>query len=415
MNISLVSMDNGPGICVVVLAGNVKISRELARRRRRGLLYRLGHPSLWAVEREQIESRIASQINKDDYIVGENKSLLYLHPDLCSQGNINFLKRTLYFAGKTGDRLYRKRKQVLLEYLSVAGETSLSLVIKGVLASDLVDTTKVFVVGPRKQITNDLKRSGIQGPVVVDQGGSIGENILRGKEAAVAEGYLGEKLLVVGGDTPLINPEAIRHFLDACRARGPSPSICFGVASREGLREYIEDNDLVELGRVGPNRPGKGNLNKFGLAILDDMGNILGKGGKGHIMVGNMFLYRTDAVNRALMDRFYSLRKMGASPFTYPSLIRHFGRPILRSLRWKLALSEVETIVSRFSGIRICLVGVPPEMALDIDSYTDLRRASVIMYKRLRPVNDLERDLILYAAAKRKERRLRRQHKKSSS
>ncbi|MCU0799146.1 MAG: NTP transferase domain-containing protein [Candidatus Thermoplasmatota archaeon] len=408
-------MDNGPGICVVVLAGNVKISRELARRRRRGLLYRLGHPSLWAAEREKIESRIASQINKDDYIVGENKSLLYLHPDLCSQGNINFLKRTLYFAGKTGDRLYRKRKQVLLEYLSVAGETSLSLVIKGVMASDLVDPTKVFVVGPRKQITNELERCCLPGPNVVDQGGSIGENILRGKEAAISAGYLGRHILIVGGDSPLITPEAIRHFLEACKVRGLAHSIYFGVASREGLKEYIERNDLVDLGRVGPNRPGKGNLNKFGLAIMDDGGNILGKGGKGHIMVGNMLLCRTDAVKKALMDRFYSLRKMGASPFTYPSLIRHFGRPILRSMRWKLALSEVEAIVSRFSGIRICLVGVPPEMALDIDSYTDMRRASVIMYRRLRPVSDLERDLILYAAAKRKERRLRRQHKKSSS
>lgn len=409
------NMKGPPGICVVILAGNVKISRELARRRRRGLLYRFSHPSLWAAEREQIESRIASQINKDDYIVGENKSLLFLHPDLCSQGNINFLKRTLYFAGKTGDRLYRKRKQVLLEYLSVAGETSLSLVVKGVMASELVDPTKVFVVGPRKQISNELERSGIPGPIVVDQGRSIGENILRGKEAAIAAGYQGEHILVVGGDTPLITPQAIGHFLEACRQRGPTPAIFFGVTGRDHLRDYIEMNDLVELGRVGPNRPGKGNLNKFGFAIIDDKGGLLGKGIKGHIMVGNMFLYRTDKVNKALMDRFYSLRKMGASPFTYPSLIRNFGRTILRSIRWKLPLSEVEDKVSRFSGISICLVRVPPEMALDIDSYTDLRRASVIMYRRLRPVSDLERDLILYAAAKRKERRLNRDLKKSSS
>jgi hypothetical protein len=141
----------------------------------------------------------------------------------------------------------------------------------------------------------------------------------------------------------------------------------------------------------------------------------MGKGEKGHIMVGNMFLYRTDRVNRALMDRFYSLRKMGASPFTYPSLIRHFGRPLVRSMRWKLSLSEVEAVATRFAGVGICMAPVAPEMALDIDSYTDMRRASVILYRRLKRTSDLERDLKLYAASKRKGRKQSRGPKKSSS
>ena len=80
------------GIGVIVLAGNTRIKRQIRRRKRRGFFFRVARPNLWTVDRKVLEAKLTSKINRDDYIVGENKSLLYLHPDLISSKNLNFLK-----------------------------------------------------------------------------------------------------------------------------------------------------------------------------------------------------------------------------------------------------------------------------------------------------------------------------------
>ncbi|MEA3559976.1 MAG: hypothetical protein U9R75_12050, partial [Candidatus Thermoplasmatota archaeon] len=97
-------------IAAIVLAGNKKIKKELRRTKRKSFYHRIRDPRSWITTQARIENSIASTINRDDYIIGENKSLLYLHPDLISQRNLNFLKRVLYFAGKTGDRVFKKNK-----------------------------------------------------------------------------------------------------------------------------------------------------------------------------------------------------------------------------------------------------------------------------------------------------------------
>src|SRR5210317_1862967 len=104
----MVATDRFSKLGVVILAGNAKIRKQIRRKKRRGFFLRLLRPRYWLASRMEFESRLSSKINRDDYIVGENKSLLYIHPDLISQKNVNFLKRVLYFAGKTGDRFYRK-------------------------------------------------------------------------------------------------------------------------------------------------------------------------------------------------------------------------------------------------------------------------------------------------------------------
>ena len=128
-------VDRFSAIGVVVLAGNAKIHKQRRRKKRRGFFLRLLRPRYWLSSRIEFESRLSSKINRDDYIVGENKSLLYIHPDLIPQKNVNFLKRALYFAGKTGDRFYRKNKKDLLEYLSKEGKTSIYMVLKAILSS----------------------------------------------------------------------------------------------------------------------------------------------------------------------------------------------------------------------------------------------------------------------------------------
>ncbi len=393
------------GLATIILAGNAKIKRQLRRRRRRGLLYRISHPSLWRVDRKKLESSLASKINRDDYIVGENKALLYLHPDLISQNNINFLKRVLYFAGKTGDRIYRKNKRYLLEYLSGKGEASISIVLRAVHNCRQLDDDLAVVVGPSKQIRRELKRAGITGFKVREQGNSIGENILKGKNTLSDIGYHKKQLLVLGGDLPLVNSENLGKFIEKALEREGDPDIRFGMGSRQQLKKYIEDHELTSLGSVGPNYPKAGNLNKFGIPLIDDIGLFSKKNARNHLMMGNMFLVKFQSVDRRFIDRFYSLRKMGANPLTYPYLAYKFGYPIFKALRWKMKVTDAERTFKKATGVDVKVAPVTPDLTLDLDSYSDLRRLSALYFHRMRTSHDLEKDLKEYLKRKRTEKK----------
>ncbi len=393
------------GIATVVLAGNAKIKRQLRRRRRRGVFFRISHPSLWNVDKKKLEASLASRINRDDYIVGENKTLLYLHPDLISQQNINFLKRVLYFAGKTGDRIYKRNKKDLLEYLSRKGEAPISKVLLGVQKCRYLDKDRTVIIGPRRQIQRELDRSEISGFHVEDQRESIGENILIGKKVLKDLGYKGKYMLVIGGDLPLLTGMNLSLFLERAFERPGDPDIRFGMGTRQELKVFIERNDLTSMGAVGPNHPRSGNLNKFGIPIKDDLGIFGERDSRKHLMMGNMFITRFDRVNRKFINRFYSLRKMGANPLTYPYLIYKFGRPLIRAMRWNMAITEAEKCFLRATGVDLKVAPVSADLTLDLDSYSDLRRLSALYFHRLRTTNDLETDLKDYLKMKRAERR----------
>ena len=388
----------------VVLAGTARIARQIRRGKRRDLYHLMRRPHLWKLDTKALEARVASRINRDDYIVGENKSLLYLHPSLTSARNINFLKRVLYFAGKTGDRLYRRNKHDLLMFLSREGRSPISLVIQNLLLSDHIDPDHLVVVGPRRQLNNELERCGLAGIRVLEQGKTIGRNIIKGREALIDGSYDGEHILFIGGDVPLVTPKGISEFIRRSDVNGFEGDIIWGMGSREQLGEYIVEHDVEHLGSVGPNYPRKGNLNKFGIPLIDDRG-IFGKSGKRReLMMGNLFLYRTSSVNRKLVDRFYSLRKMGASPLAYPWLLWHFGAPLLRAVRWKLTVSDAERAFSQNAGIDLRVGYAPPEITLDLDSYSDLRRLSGVYFSREGMDINLEMSFREFIRQKRRER-----------
>lgn len=397
--------DRDERIGAIVLAGNTKIKKQLRRRKRRGVFYRIFKPSMWKMKRQDFEASLASKINKDDYIVGENKSLLYLHPELISQKNLNFLKRTLYFAGKTGDRIYRNNKKDLLEYLSRKGETSISLVAKSVLDSNSLDPSDCVIIGPKLQISRELKRCGIEGFNVEEQGDSIGDNVLIGKEVLSDRGFTGSNLLIIGGDIPLLTGESIDRFIEKALSRGEDPDIRYGMGSRRDLREFIKNYNLGSLGEVGPNYPKKGMLNKFGIPLIDDIGIFRKKDRLDQFMMGNLFMARFERINGSFIDRFYKLRKMGSNPLTYPYLIRKFFRPLLRSVRGKLYLSEAERLFKDITHVEIKVVPVDPTMTLDLDSYSDLRRLSMVRYQLQKTDHDLELELKQYLKGKKKKAR----------
>lgn len=390
---------------MVVLAGNTRVKKMYRRRKRRGFFLRILDPTLWVATRDELESRLASKINRDDYIVGENKSLLLLHPDLISSKNLNFFKRVLYFAGKTGDRIYRRKKKDLLEYLSKDGRSAIYMVVKALLASDRLDKGMIVVVGPRDQLEKEIGERGIVDVTVIEQGRSLGENILKGKEELTRKGYDGDYFLVVGGDVPMISPASISDFLGSAKKRGGDPDIFFGMGSRQEMGAFISGHGLDRMGKVGPNRPKKGNFNKFGFPLVDDIGLFGQDNNRVNMMIGNLFLYKTGSVDSGFVNRFYSVRKMFANPLSLPYMAMNWARPLYRAAKWRLSLTEAErTFLSR-TGIEIRLCSVNPEIALDMDSYTDLRRLSALRFHREGKTRDLELSFKEYVKKKRRERK----------
>jgi hypothetical protein len=182
------------------------------------------------------------------------------------------------------------------------------------------------------------------------------------------------------------------------------------------MKDFITEHDLDHMGKVGPNHPKKGNLNKFGMPFIDDIGVFGRKGELIPMMMGNMFLYRSSSVDRSFIDRFYSLRKMAANPLTYPYLIFHWFIPLYRSWKGKMRLSEGEAVFGDRTGIDLKVCAVHPEVALDMDSYSDMRRLSALKFHREGKYRDLELDFKDYMRhRKRAERKIKKGARKKGT
>ena len=349
-----------------------------------------------------LENRITSWVNRDDYIYGENKPLLYLHPDLVWGPNMAFFKRTVNLSRRTGIDVYRKHRNILLKYLSVKGVTSLEIVARSLAGSKLVDQESIVVVGPVDHIKKELDRSGAKHIRIVKQGASLGDNILIGRKALIGSGFKGRYVMILGGDMPLIDSGQIDGFVQACRDRGGGPDMFYGMSSREALGPSLEE---LDVGHLGPNRPVRGNLKKFGMQFIDDMGLFGPAGERIALMNSNLFLYKGSSFDPKTINRLYSMRKMFANPFIYHRLILDFGIPLIRTLMWRLPLSEGEEVFSRTVGFKLNVVPTNPLLALDLDSFTDLRRASAILFGVKGERRDLEVDLKEYVKRRRRRKR----------
>jgi hypothetical protein len=238
-------MDEGR-IGAVVLAGTSKAARHIRWKRRASLI---GRVLRWRGDSKGLlENRITSWINRDDYIYGENKALLYMHPELVWGPNMAFLKRTINFARRTNDRIYRRRRDELLRFLSKKGKTSLEVVIRALEGSGTIDREMIVVVGPVDPIRSEMRRSGLEGRRVVKQGSSLGDNILIGKRALEEAGYGGDYFLTIGADMPLLAPSQVDEFVAACQRKECSPDIFYGMSSRNSLGPEIERLGVAFLG-----------------------------------------------------------------------------------------------------------------------------------------------------------------------
>jgi len=393
-------------VAAIVLAGTSKVARRIWFKRRAGIIGRvLG----WRGDsRGLLENRITSWVNRDDYIYGENKALLYLHPELVYDRNMAFFKRTINLARRTGDRLYRMRRDDLLHYLAMEGQSSLGIILDKLSRARSIDQENVVIVGPEGPIRGELSDRRLEGWNVARQGSSLGENIVIGKEALSSRGRKKEYILVMGADTPLMAPEHIDSFIEGCMEAEGGMDIYYGMSLREELGPILEMYGVGDMGLPGPNRPARGNIKKFGFPFIDDQGLCGRRSERVHLMNANVFLYRESSFDRSFIDKQYSMRKMFSNPFIYPSLLATYGPTIFRFIRGRLTLTEGERIYRKNLGTMLKVVKAHPLFALDIDSFTDLRRASAIHFGTSRDEVDIEVDFKEYAKRKRSERRARR-------
>jgi len=250
-----------------------------------------------------------------------------------------------------------------------------------------------------------MRKIGLEGITIIEQGDSIGENILIGKDGLMKSGYGDDYFMVVGGDVPMISPDSINDFITSAERRGGDPDLFYGLGSRQEMATFITEHDLDHMGKVGPNRPQKGNFNKFGFPLVDNVSLFSEKEGRTHLMIGNIFLYRTGSADQSFVDRFYSVRKMFANPLTLPYLVWNWASPLYKASKWRLTISEAEDVFKDRTSISMVTCAVHPEVALDMDSYSDLRRLSALQFHREGKPHDLELDFKNYIRTKRKERK----------
>ena len=113
------------------------------------------------------------------------------------------------------------------------------------------------------------------------------------------------------------------------------------------------------------------------------------------------------AVQQAEAKRFLRMAWF-ANPFAYPRLIYNFGPPLARAMRWRMPLTEGERIFSRKVAVDLRVAPGHPLLALDLDSYTDLRRASAIQFGVKGKHRSLEVDFKQYIKDLRRKNRRRR-------
>jgi hypothetical protein len=70
-----------------------------------------------------------------------------------------------------------------------------------------------------------------------------------------------------------------------------------------------------------------------------------------------------------------------------------------------MELTEAEKCFFRATGVKVNISPVSPDLTLDLDSYSDLRRLSALYFHRLRTSHDLETDLKEFVKGKKRERR----------
>lgn len=251
-------------------------------------------------------------------------------------------------------------------------KTNLGFVIDALLDSSIVDGNFIVTVGPEKELSDfvDVVH-------VVDQGKSLGDNIVIGNHFLDERGYSGDYILYVSGDIPLISGDGVDNFLTSCHARGYADAY-IGVGSRKELCKFVKAKRIEQYGKIRKHQiPGKGYLNKFGVPLIDDCGVFYPNKTDDTFISSNTFLFHKGLLRSDLFNNVYHNIKF---PWDIIALKRYASFSDIKALcQGKWSVSQAEQFVYSFYGYDVKLVGTRPEFMLDTDSWEDIERNSHLL------------------------------------
>lgn len=241
----------------------------------------------------------------------------------------------LILAGKQADGPL-KEVGVSKAVIKINGKEMISYVIEALKALDFVG--KIAVVGDAQALAF-LKN---KVDIIVEQGDSMAENIVRGAEVFPED----EELLVLTCDIPMITPEAIKDFVE--KARASRADFSYPIVRKE-------DNDARYPG-----------VHRTYVRIRD-----------GTFTGGNIVLIKAGTVKKA-MDRAKDFLTYRKKPWMLAKILGVSF--VVKLLLGMLTIKELENRVSDLFGIKArAVISAYPEIGTDVDKKSDLELAQKVL------------------------------------
>ncbi|HHW03563.1 MAG TPA: NTP transferase domain-containing protein [Thermoanaerobacterales bacterium] len=241
----------------------------------------------------------------------------------------------LILAGKEADGPLKKVSDSKAT-IKIEGKEMILYVIDALKALDFIQ--KIAVVGDKAELSFLKERV----DMIIEQGNSLTQNILKGAEALPPE----EELLVLTCDIPMITPEAIRDF--AAKALELEADFCYPIVRREV-------NDAKYPG-----------VHRTYVRIKD-----------GTFTGGNIVMLKAGTVKKAIdkAEAFLTYRK---KPWMLAGIlgISFVAKLVLGTL----TIKELENKVSGLFGLKArAVISDYPEIGTDVDKESDLELARKVL------------------------------------
>jgi CTP:molybdopterin cytidylyltransferase MocA len=247
------------------------------------------------------------------------------------------LNAVILAAGHSGDDFGRAFGTVHKCLVEVTGRPMIHWALDALRGARCVD--RLVVVGPE----GPLRSAGVEAPLVHQDGGTYMDSLRAGVGSVI-----GDKVLVMAADVPLVLPGGLDEYVTDCLASGAD--VCFPAVSWEAMQARF---------------PG---ARKTWYDLRD------GKLTKGNAVVGPRDFFLTQL---SRIDGLFKTRKKKR----WAGLIcQQFMR---RLLARAASQADVEAMLSSYLGVRLKAVPADPGLAVDVDEVPDVAFVNTVLRRRV--------------------------------
>jgi hypothetical protein len=291
--------------------------------------------------KEGLKKWLVSQIYQESYISGINKAALR--------------PLSLYLGEDTENK------------------SNLDYVVDALSDSLMVDNEFVVTVGLKDELSDVVNNR----THLIEQGNSLGENMVKGNNFLQDIGYKGDHVLYICGDIPLISGYYLDLFFEECQRRGSAEGYV-GIGSRKQLRQFVTEKEIEQFGEVRDSQfPKRGYLNKFGIPLIDDSNIFYPTETYDEFVSGNTFLIHKSVLDDKLFNTFYHNIKF---PWNLKILLQNTSlSDTINLFKGRWTVSQAEEFIQSSYGYSMKLAAQKPEFMFDTDSHEDFARNSYLL------------------------------------